>query len=151
MSIKFAKSIIINSNPEFIFDYTQDYGKRLQWDTFLIKADLVGGATAAAKGVKAYCVAHNNIGMETEYVSFNRPKSTAVKMTAGPYLFKQFLGSWNFKELAVNQTEVTFLYSFQLNFPFNLVGFFVKQILQKNVMQRLVDLKGCVEKKNLSL
>ncbi len=148
MSIKFAKSIIINSNPEFIFDYTQDYGKRLQWDTFLIKADLVGGATTAGKGVKAYCVAHNNIGMETEYVSFNRPKSTAVKMTKGPYLFKQFLGSWNFKEVANNQTEVTFLYSFQLNFPFNLVGSFVKLNLQKNVMQRLVDLKGCVEKSN---
>ncbi|MEY5049238.1 MAG: hypothetical protein RLZZ175_2597 [Bacteroidota bacterium] len=144
-TIKFSESIIINSKPEIVFDYTQDYNKRLSWDTFLIRAELIEGATNAGKGVKAYCVAKNGIGMVTEYVSFNRPRVTAIKMTSGPYMFKSFLGSWTFKQTENNTTEVIFLYSFQLSFPFNLASFFIKKTLQNNVKQRLIDLKNCIE------
>lgn len=143
---KFSEKININAAPELIFDYTQDYSNRLNWDTFLKRAELIAGATKADKGVKAYCVAKNGLGMETEYVSFNRPKVTAVKMTKGPFLFKTFLGSWTFKELTQNVTEVTFLYSFELRFSFTLFTFFVKRNLQNNVRQRLIDLKTCIER-----
>jgi len=144
-SIKFSEKILINKDPEFVFDYTQNYSKRLTWDTFLIKAELIGGATEAGVGIKAWCVAHNGFGMETEYVSFNRPKTTAIKMTKGPFMFKSFLGSWTFKESDKGQTEVTFLYSCQLRFPFNLVTLIIKNNLRKNVRMRLRDLKKCVE------
>lgn len=144
-AIKFSEKIVINSSAQVIFDYTQDYKNRLTWDTFLKKADLINGATEAGKGVKAWCVAHNGLGMETEYVTFTPPKVTAIKMTRGPYLFKSFLGSWTFKETSSNQTEVMFLYSFELRFPFTLVKNYVKRNLQKNVRQRLADLKKCVE------
>lgn len=144
-SIKFAEKIEINSYPERVFDCTQNYRQRLTWDTFLKKAELLEGATAAAVGVKAYCVAKNGLGMVTEYVSFNRPKATAIKMTEGPFLFRSFLGSWTFKELKTGITEVIFLYSFQLRFPFNLIAGLIKRNLQKNVRQRLKDLKQCIE------
>lgn len=144
--IKFTESIIIYTPQERVFDFTQDYNKRLTWDTFLIKAELINGATESALGVKAYCVAHNGMGMETEYVSFNRPKVTAVKMTKGPYMFKDFLGSWNFKIIGTNETEVVFLYSFTLSFPFNIFTPFIKWNLKKNVKQRLLDLKNQLEK-----
>ena len=114
------------------------------------KAVLVEGATSAALGVKAYCEARNSLGMETEYVSFHRPRVTAIKMTKGPFLFSSFLGSWNFKELTTGITEVTFLYSFGLRFPFNLVVALVKQNLQRNVRQRLRDLKSCLEQRALA-
>ncbi len=136
---------MIDEQAQRVFDFTQDYSKRLQWDTFLKRADLVDGAVAADKGVKAYCVAKNGLGMETEYVSFNRPRVTAIKMTSGPYMFSSFLGSWNFKQVSDTQTEVAFLYSFSLRFPFNLVARFIKNNLQNNVRQRLVDLKVNVE------
>lgn len=144
-SIKFSEKIHINEIPEIVFDFTQDYNKRLRWDTFLRKADLIEGATKAHKGVKAYCEAKNGLGMVTEYVSFNRPKVTAIKMTKGPYLFKSFLGSWTFKQSNENGTEVVFLYSFSLRFPFNLFTSFIKNNLQKNVRQRLEDLKNNIE------
>lgn len=83
--------------------------------------------------------------MVTEYVTFNRPKVTAIKMTQGPYMFKSFLGSWTFKELKYNKTEVVFLYSFTLRFPFNLITTLIKRNLQNNVKQRLVDLKNNIE------
>jgi len=146
-AIKFSEQITIRTEAAVAFDFTQDYGSRLRWDTFLKKAELIEGATEAAKGVKAYCVAKNGLGMETEYVSFNRPKVTAVKMTRGPFLFKSFLGSWTFKELAKGLTQVTFLYSFELRFPFSLLPSFIRQNLQRNVRQRLLDLKNCLEKR----
>ena len=147
---KFTEKIEINCSSELAFDYTQDYNQRLTWDTFLKKADLIDGATTADKGVKAYCVAKNGLGMVTEYVSFNRPKATAIKMTKGPFMFKSFLGSWTFKEIQPNLTEVIFLYSFQLRFPFNLATDLIKRSLQNNVKQRLRDLKENLERKNIT-
>jgi ribosome-associated toxin RatA of RatAB toxin-antitoxin module len=140
-TIKFSEKINIGTSQEVAFDYTQNYDKRLTWDTFLKEAKLMGGATKADKGVRAYCVAKNGFGMETEYVSFNRPKVTAIKMTRGPFLFKTFSGSWTFNEFEKDVTEVIFLYSFQLRFPFNLFASFIKRNLQANVRQRLRDLK----------
>ena len=108
-AIKFTEIIIINEKAEQVFDFTQDYNNRLKWDTFLKRAELVDGAKSAEKGVKAYCVAKNGIGMETEYVSYKRPRVTAIKMTKGPFMFKSFFGSWTFREIE-NKTEVIFLY-----------------------------------------
>lgn len=144
-SIKFTEKKEIKCSPEYVFDYTQDYKQRLTWDTFLKKADLIEGATTASKGVKAYCVAKNGLGMVTEYVSFNRPKATAIRMTKGPFMFKSFLGSWTFKEIQPDLTEVIFLYSFQLRFPFNLATGLIRRNLQGNVRQRLKDLKQNIE------
>ncbi len=141
-SIKFSESIDIAAKAELVFDYTQDYDNRLKWDTFLTEAYLLNNAIAADKGVKAWCVSRNGLGMETQYVSFNRPKVTAIKMTKGPYMFKEFAASWTFKEEAIGITRVTFLYSFSLRFPFNVAGLLIKRILQRNVKQRLVDLKN---------
>jgi ribosome-associated toxin RatA of RatAB toxin-antitoxin module len=142
---KFTETILIDRRPEQVFDFTQDYNKRLKWDTFLKKADLIGGATKANKGVKAHCVAKNGIGMVIEYVTYNRPNVTAIKMTDGPFMFKSFLGSWTFKEIQNDKTEVIFLYSFSLRFPFILLTKFIKSYLQTNVKQRLIDLKINIE------
>lgn len=147
-SIKFTESIVVNSKQEFVFDYTQDYNERLTWDTFLKTAKLIDGAGIANKGVKAYCVAKNGIGMTTEYVSFNRPKATAIKVTDGPFMFKSFLGSWTFKDINDSRTEVIFLYSFTLRFPFNLLSRLITNNLKSNVKQRLIDLKTNLEIKN---
>ena len=146
-NIKFTESIKINCTPEVAFDLTQDYNQRLSWDTFLKKADLIEGATKAEKGVKAYCVAKNGLGMVTEYITYNRPKSTAIKMTEGPFMFESFLGSWTFQELSPELTEVIFLYSFKLRFPFSIVNKMIKRNLMSNVKQRLIDLKNNIENK----
>jgi ribosome-associated toxin RatA of RatAB toxin-antitoxin module len=145
-AIKFSEKINIEGSQEIIFDYTQDYSNRLTWDTFLKKAELIDGATKADKGVRAWCVAKNGLGMETEYVSFNRPKVTAIKMTKGPFLFKTFSGSWTFREIKQGITEVHFLYSFKLRFPFSLLTYFVRRNLQSNVRRRLLDLKTSIGK-----
>ena len=144
-AIKFSERIIINCRPDVAFDYTQDYRNRLNWDTFLKRAELMDGAAAAGVGVKAYCVSRNGLGMITEYVSFNPPKATAIKMTKGPFMFKDFLGSWTFKDNGNSTTEVIFLYSLTLRFPFSLFTGLIRNNLQSNVGQRLTDLKKNIE------
>lgn len=143
--IKFQENISIDENVINVFDYTQDYNKRLQWDSFLKKADLLNDAKIADKGVKAKCIAKNGIAMTTEYITFNRPKVTAVKMPNQSYIFKSFVGSWRFQEISKQKTEVIFIYSFSLKFPFNLFKKFIKNNLQLNVRQRLTDLKINIE------
>jgi len=142
---KFSEKIIIDCSAVAAFDYTQDYKNRLKWDTFLKSAELTDGATKADIGVQATCVAKNGLGMVTEYVSFNRPKATAIKMTKGPFMFTSFFGSWTFKEFENSRTEVIFLYSFKLRFPFNLATGLIKKNLQSNVRKRLIDLKSNIE------
>lgn len=144
--IKFSESIVILANQSVIFDFTQDYTQRLVWDTFLVKATLIEGAEEAGIGVRAFCVARNGIGMETEYISFNRPKTTAIKMTKRSWIFNTFVGSWNFKMIDQNKTEVTFMYAFTLRFLFRFVSSIAKKNLQKNVRERLRDLKMSFEK-----
>jgi hypothetical protein len=82
--IKFTEQSLVDERREKVFDFTQDYNKRLRWDTFLKKADLIEGAIEAGKGAKSYCVSKNGLGMVTEYITYNRPKVTAIKMTKGP-------------------------------------------------------------------
>jgi hypothetical protein len=106
----FEQSVEIGASPGELFALTQDYGRRLEWDPFLRSAELVGGASAAGLGGRAYCVAHSGLGMETEYVSFNPPRVTAVKMTRGPWIIASFAGSWRFEEVAPGRTRVAFRY-----------------------------------------
>jgi hypothetical protein len=106
----FEQSVTVAASPGSLFALTQDYGRRLQWDPFLKSASLLGGAKAAAVGVRAYCVNHSGLGMETEYVSFNPPRACAVKMVRGPRLLSSFAGSWRFEEAGPGKTRVAFRY-----------------------------------------
>lgn len=146
--MKLVESITINAPAEVVFDLTQDYSKRLQWDTFLKKAELIDEQQAGV-GVKAWCVSKQGLGMETEYVTFNRPKVTAITQTKKSLLFNKFSGSWAFKQTEIGLTNVIFTYSYSLNFPFNLTAWLINNILTKNVQQRLKDLKSCVETSNI--
>jgi ribosome-associated toxin RatA of RatAB toxin-antitoxin module len=106
----FEQSIVIAASPGELFALTQDYGRRLRWDPFLKSAELLGGVEEPNVGVRAYCVAHSGLGMETEYVSFNPPHTCAVKMTRGPRMIGNFAGSWRFEEISPGQTRVFFRY-----------------------------------------
>jgi hypothetical protein len=106
----FEQSVEVPAPAADVFALTQDYGRRLAWDPFLRSAALVGGAREAALGVRAYCVAHLGLGMETEYVSFRPPHVAAVRMTRGPWFLARFAGSWRFRALGPGRTLVVFRY-----------------------------------------
>ncbi len=69
----FRQTIEVEAEPDILFDLTQDYAHRLDWDPFLREARLLEGADSPGIGVRAWCVAHNGLGMETRYITFNPP------------------------------------------------------------------------------
>jgi ribosome-associated toxin RatA of RatAB toxin-antitoxin module len=109
--MKFRNSVEVDAEPRDLFELTQDYSQRLDWDPFLKEARLVDGAERAGLGVRAWCVARNGYGMETAYVSFNPPSTCAVEMTAGPWFFRTFAGSWRFEPIGPGRTRVVFTYN----------------------------------------
>ncbi len=86
-------SILVRATAAQLFALTQDYGQRLEWDPFVNEAYLLDGTTEAEVGVRSHCVARSGLAMETEYVSFYPPRTTAVKMTKGPWFIETFSGS----------------------------------------------------------
>src|SRR5262245_66304072 len=88
--MKFEHVAVVQGDPGQVFALTQDYSRRLSWDPFLRRAELVGGAVAPGVGVRAWCVARSGLGMETEYVSFAPPRIAAGKMTRGPWAWESF-------------------------------------------------------------
>ncbi|MEO5821560.1 MAG: SRPBCC family protein [Vicinamibacteraceae bacterium] len=110
--MKFEHAARVEASPDAVFALTQDYALRLTWDPFLTRAQLIGGATAPAVGVRAWCVAKGGIGMETEYVTFARPRLVAVKMTKGPWPLETFGGAWEFVPDGAG-TCVLFRYQFR--------------------------------------
>jgi ribosome-associated toxin RatA of RatAB toxin-antitoxin module len=143
----FEDSILIRDTPDALFALTQDYGRRLEWDPFLRSAELVGGAAEAGPGVRAYCVAHNRLGMETEYVSFTPPKVAAVKMTRGPWFIGGFAGSWRFMPEADGRTRVVFRYSVQARPRWlqPLLNPVLVRVFSREVRKRLEGLRRFVE------
>jgi len=108
--MKFEDSVIIGASAPELFRLSQDYDRRLEWDPFLRSAELLEGGREAQIGARAFCVAKSGWGMETEYVSFNPPRTTAVKMTRGPWFLESFAGSWRFEEVEPGRTKVSFGY-----------------------------------------
>ncbi len=147
----FEQSILINASPAELFDLTQDYSRRLEWDPFLKSADIVGDAKAAAVGVRAYCVAHSGLGMETEYVSFNPPRACAVKMTKGPRLIAKFAGSWRFEETSKGVSRAGFRYHLKAR-PWWLSWLLtpvLAWIFARDTRKRLAALKVAVERRGI--
>src|SRR5262245_3636170 len=112
--MKFEHVAVVHGLPSAVFALTQDYSRRLSWDPFLRRAELVGGATAPGVGVRAWCVAWLGVGLETEYVSFAPPRLAAVKMTRGPWALESFGGAWEFNPIGEAATRVVFRYQFRL-------------------------------------
>ena len=44
MSVTFDESVVIDASPADLFRLSQDYDRRLDWDPFLVSAELVGDA-----------------------------------------------------------------------------------------------------------
>ena len=141
------QSVDIAASATDLFALTQDYGRRLEWDPFLRSADLLGEATAPGVGVRAYCVAHNGLGMETEYVSYSPPRVAAVKMTRGPWVIRSFAGSWRFTEAAPGRTQVEFRYHIRARPRWLswLLTPLLTRLFARDTRKRLAALKAAVE------
>ena len=147
----FDESVVIDADPAALFNLSQDYHRRLEWDPFLRAASLVGGAREAAVGARALCVSRGGWSMETEYVSFNPPRAVAVKMTSGPLFLDSFAGSWRFEEIAPGRTRVHFCYGLRARpgWLARLLTPILSQVFAQDTRHRLLAMKKFVEQTGL--
>lgn len=141
----FERSILVHAGAAALFDLMQDYERRLRWDPFLSEARLVE-ATAAGVGVRAWCVDRRGRGMETEYVSFDRPRRVAVRMTKGPWIFRKFAGAWIYEAVEAGITRVTFKYHVEARLRLGRLGDAVlARVFAREMDDRLRALARAVE------
>ncbi len=101
---------------EEVFDLLHDYERRLEWDPLLSRADIIDGSPAAAKGVKTRCVGtwrSGGLGLETEYISFDRGRVAAVSMCRPAPFFARFVATIDHRTLSEGRSVVRYIYSFQ--------------------------------------
>ena len=106
-------SIHIGAPIEDLFDLTQDYRRRLDWDPFLRDLRFLNGATEAAVGVQVRVRAWNGLTMTVKYVALDRPRVVAMRMLSGPFFLRAFVGSWRFAQTDDGATRVVFRYVFE--------------------------------------
>lgn len=101
----------VRASAKYLFDLTQDYTLRAEWDTLTTEAYLLNDAKEAALGVQARCIGGNGLSMDIEYMSYKPNEVAAVTMVSGPYIFDHFAGGWQFKALSDELTRVRFSYN----------------------------------------
>jgi hypothetical protein len=97
------------------FDLLHDYQRRLEWDTLLSEAYLLGGKNEAGLGVASVCRGRRSLGafaLETVYVSFRRPRVAAVKMVRPMAFFAKWAASIRHCDLAEGGSSIEYCYSF---------------------------------------
>ena len=144
-------SILINAPAAGLFALSQDYALRRCWDPFVRDMRFGGEATEAGKGVRVWVRAWTGLTMEVEFTSFRPPTSVAMKMARGPWFFRQFAGTWLFRQRADDRTEVTFRYFFTVRgrwlAPF--IEPLIAWLFRRDVRGRLQGLKRGAEESGL--
>ncbi|AOK56809.1 SRPBCC family protein [Burkholderia stagnalis] len=110
--MRISVSRIIGVDRRRLFTWSQDYARRLVWDSFLTDAYLLDGMTADV-GIDAFCRSRTGATMVSRYVSYQPPQVAAIEMVDGPRVLARFSGSWNFTARAPASTEVKFTYHFR--------------------------------------
>lgn len=146
-------AIEIRATPERVFDVIHDYTRRLEWDPFLKEACIIDGAAAAGLGVTTRCTARNGFGglaMETVYVSFDRPRVAAVKMTKGPPILSTFAASLRQDQSGTDPglTRVTYRFNFSTHPSWlrAVIGPVATLLFRREVRHRLRALKDYIER-----
>ncbi len=147
---KGTANIEIEASCQTVFNLVHDYSRRLEWDTLLSQAALLGGASAAGKEVCARCVGtwrSAGIAVETEYVTFEPGQVAAVKLINHPPLFEHFAATIRHKPLTATRSCVTYIYSFRARPQW--LAFALEPLmnaaLQRETQARLRSLKSFLE------
>ncbi len=143
-------SIEIDAPCAAVFEVVHDYGCRLQWDTMLRAARLLGGATAAGPGVRSVCAGTWRsafLALETEYIRFEPGRVAAVKLTNRPFFFEQFAATIRHDALSQVRSRTTYIYFFRARprFLAPLLEPIMNALLRREVRQRLHALRRFLE------
>jgi ribosome-associated toxin RatA of RatAB toxin-antitoxin module len=135
-------SITIHNNINKVFETSQDYNIRLQWDPFLKEIRYLHQSPDGIN-TEVWVRAKNYLTMTVIYISYKYPETVAMKMTQGPWIFKKFSGSWRFQKINETTTKVIFRYNFIC--VFTLIDKMMEYIFKRDIDKRLTGLKKFLE------
>lgn len=103
----------INAPIDFVYQTTQDYSVRYEWDPFPENISVVSGdPNALSVGTQVQVKSKLGMGMLVEFVQVMPPERAAVKMIRGPWFLEKFAGSWIFQGTGQGErTEARFRYT----------------------------------------
>jgi ribosome-associated toxin RatA of RatAB toxin-antitoxin module len=104
--------VVIARPADALFWLSQDYERRLEWDSYLSEAYLIGSSRLATVGAESFCRSRGGSVMVSRYISFEPPSHAAVEMIRGPWVLSKFGGTWRFRPQQNGSTEVRFIYNF---------------------------------------
>lgn len=144
-------SVAVDAPVADLFSLSQDESLRKRWDPFVRGMRLVGGASKGTRGARVWVRAWTGMTMEVVFTSFRPPRSVAMKMVRGPWLFRSFAGTWLFHALPGGRTRITFRYRFVVGGGLlsPLVDRLVAWIFRRDVRARLRGLKRGAEREGL--
>lgn len=140
----------IQAPIEFVYQVSQDYAVRYDWDPFPDNIALLNGAQRIEKGVCVAVTAKSGLYMEVEFVQVMPPTTAAITMKKGPAVLQGFSGSWVFKSTSPTETHTKFIYSIKTKWwsiPL-LSEAIASRYFSKVIQSRLNGLKTYCEAKN---
>lgn len=142
---------VISADRSELFNLTQDYKHRLKWDSFAKRVRYDKGFVTSYRGVANALSWFNPLRMTVEHINLIAPSLAATSMLKGPFFFLMFSGSWYFRSLKQNRTEVAINYQFKSRW--RVFGFIfdplIILLLERDCRRALQDLKFAAEETDL--
>ncbi len=126
-------SIVIAAPPEKVWDYTQDWTRRHEWDPGIVSAEILQAepriVRARGKGF---------VTMMVRYKLVDRPKKTSLEMTEfRPGVFAGGGGSWTYEAEGAG-TRFSQVNTMKLGtVAYVLIGWLVRIVLTRNTRKSL--------------
>ena len=86
--MRVTTTVAVSRSAHELFSISQDYARRLEWDSYLCEAFLLGGAQQAGIGVRSHCRNRTGAVMVSRYISYAPPTHAAVEMVSGPRILE---------------------------------------------------------------
>jgi len=137
----------IRAPQSWLFDFSQDYSRRLDWDPFSESYQFLTPDGVPRVGAEVTGRARNGFSMHARYITFSPPEVAAFEMVSGPWFFRSFAGAWRFAETAPGRTMVSFNYNFTVRPSLLrwLIEPLVRRSLERHITARILGLKMYAE------
>ena len=135
----------INQNIESLFGFTQDFEKRIEWDSQTKSISFMNTDTILKRGSKVTVISSNGVKMNTVYTIFTPPLQLSIKMLNNSPIFSSFNGSWKYKKISDEKTELSIEYQFRLKILYKLLSPIVISKIRNNMKQKLIDLSYAID------
>ena len=123
------------------FDFAQSYANRKNGDPFIKQIENGGEID-----VPLYFKTMRELSMRCDYLRYNRPNCTKIKMMSGPEFLENYISTWRFVYLEAERTAVILTYDYTVVKGMKWIEADLKAYFLWDMNRRLTALKEGLEK-----